>query len=218
MCDPGVSDPGRVGADAANLVFGLSPKEPVDYVELVLFEGREQGRTLMAAGKKCASAKDWRSCEGEVARAVPPEGQLGFMHGCIPGACAHGVVATRGDDVSVHATPEHVVRFLAPIDTSSEALLVAFANGYSPGGEYYAKCDLVKGKGLTKVAGGGARRCTGAGQRPKARRPHRPAPTGDCGGARGEARERRHARAERGRLERLELAIGTAPGPARARE
>jgi hypothetical protein len=153
-CEAGVREHRRVGPDMANMVHGLATKTPLDYVELVLFEGGGSATPLMASGTKCASAKDWRTCESEADHAALPP-HRGFHEGCIPGFCAHALVVTSGDDVRVLAGPEEVAELLGPIDTPTEAMLLAFANGYWPGGEYYPTCAVLKGDAIKPTAGGG---------------------------------------------------------------
>ncbi|NUO47603.1 MAG: hypothetical protein HOV80_01970 [Polyangiaceae bacterium] len=154
VCDPGAKST-RVGEGAANMVHGLNPKEPIDYAELILFGQADGGTVLMASGKKCGSAKDWRTCLSKVGRAAPPEGAQGFQPGCIPGGCLHGLLVNRGDDVFVISSAAGIADFLGPIDTPSEALLIAFANEYSAKDGHYGTCDLAKGKGLNRTKDGG---------------------------------------------------------------
>jgi hypothetical protein len=152
-CDLGAPQ-SRVGEGMANLVHGLNPKVPFDYIELDLLGLGESGNVMMASGKKCATAKDWRTCEAQVARAALGEGERGFRPGCIPGHCSHALVVTRGDDVSIIPTIEGIKELLGTIDTPAEALLLAYAGDYSPRGSHYPKCEMLSGKGMTKKSDG----------------------------------------------------------------
>src|SRR5688572_4081085 len=151
-CDLGV--PKSRVRDGMNMVHGLKPKEPFDYLELTMLGAGEGGDVLMASGKKCATAKDWRTCEKTVARTSLAQGESGFRHGCVPADCFHVLVVTRGDDVSIVKTVEGVKELLGAIDTPSEALLLAYASEYSPKDSHYPRCEMASGKGIKQAKDG----------------------------------------------------------------
>jgi rubrerythrin len=102
----------------------LKPQAPFDYAELRQQHGKETFQTLLAHGKPCATAADSEACQ----RALREPAATGFGSACHPGHCDFHVVISDARGVTRFTSSADLARFLAPIDTPSEALLMAFAN------------------------------------------------------------------------------------------
>ncbi|MGE0321056.1 MAG: ferritin-like domain-containing protein [Polyangiaceae bacterium] len=129
-----------------NLLAGLNPEKPVDYVGIFQSFGKDaKANEGEHVGARCAGASDERACN-DALQALKPE--HGFHVGCRPGYCAHGVAYTRGNEVGIADQPNTLKEFLGPVDTEGEAVLMAWAEGYNPG-----TCDELK-KSVKKTKDG----------------------------------------------------------------
>lgn len=120
----------------SNFATGVKPASPLDYFEIrrtLSFHSQGQGLPWFLSGKACATAKDVPACEAKVKGAASQEG---FFVSCHPSECVHFVVATRGDEVIVAKTAAEVKALLGPIDSPSEAWLIALTHDY-----YVYGCD-----------------------------------------------------------------------------
>ncbi|EYF02934.1 putative lipoprotein [Chondromyces apiculatus DSM 436] len=126
---------------------GLTPAEAWDYAELRPTPGTgDLGLGGSAIGTPCATATDVEACQQALAEATSTNG---FLVGeCVSFCPSYMLVLNRGDEVSVLDTPEALTAWLAPVDTPTEARLLAQAAGYSVG------CGDVLEGGF-KEAGGG---------------------------------------------------------------
>jgi hypothetical protein len=109
-----------------NVLLDLRPAASFDYIELRQRFDANNGKVLLAAGRVCASAADPSACRNE----LDPAGSAGFGSSCHPGHCDFNVVVTDASGVRRLVTADDVATFLGPIDTPSEALLMAFARGH----------------------------------------------------------------------------------------
>ncbi|MBL8606876.1 MAG: hypothetical protein JNL38_06130 [Myxococcales bacterium] len=103
---------------------GLSPKSPVDYLELRVVG--EPPRVDAATGTKCKAAPDRAKCEQAIDQA---RSTTGISTG---GQAAQLVyfVYSRGAEVGVITDSPGLVSFLAPIGTPTEAALLARYQGH----------------------------------------------------------------------------------------
>lgn len=83
---------------------------------------------LLSAGEACAEASDPAACESELAAMTS---NTGFHISCLPAGCHHYIAVNRGDDIELVTTREELVSFLGTIDSTTEAALLAFADGYA---------------------------------------------------------------------------------------
>jgi len=110
------------------LVGGLEPAEPASYLELRLLGGKSDVELSQSQGQACEGAIDGDLCETTLA-------ELSVASGFTLGDCADGcksyfLIHNRGDEIGVVTSRVDLVRYLAPIDTTDEALLVAASAGY----------------------------------------------------------------------------------------
>lgn len=114
----------------------VTPAEPATYWELRFAGLGDDYEVVASTGSLCAAAQDQAACEAEF-RALSSD--TGFGIGCLPGYCFHYLVVNRVDGDTVTNTVTNTVidqssellEFLGTIDTEVEAVLVAFAGGYS---------------------------------------------------------------------------------------
>ncbi|QSQ20135.1 ferritin-like domain-containing protein [Pyxidicoccus parkwayensis] len=111
---------------------GLSPATPVDYVQLRTFQfvpGSDEHHeaVVSASGTECATATDVPACMSTLDNL---RSNQGFRSGCAELCSAYYVATTRGDEVAAHASLESLRALLGTIDTSQEAVLLAYAEGY----------------------------------------------------------------------------------------
>ncbi|MCA9626649.1 MAG: hypothetical protein KC766_03235 [Myxococcales bacterium] len=135
----------RCRADGGvNVLAGLSPAKPVDYVAVFQSFGKGQAaREGEHLGTPCSGASDERQCD-DALKAKTPES--GFRVECRPGYCAHGVAYTRGNEVGLASSIDELKAFLGPLDTEGDAILMAWAEGYNIG----TCADLEKNLKQTK--------------------------------------------------------------------
>ena len=100
-------------------------------------------KVVFSKGQKCADL-DSSSC-AEYFNSIYSDS--GFTSVCHPSCCYHYFVKTYGDQIEIYNDPESVISFLYPIDTQSDALMVAFTNDYG-----YAVNDSTIG-GIRKIDG-----------------------------------------------------------------
>lgn len=136
-CGPGEgieNDAGFVEVTCGNygypqLLAGLEPAEPFDYLErgqlgymAVSYVNQEQ------VGELCGGASDRDACRTAL-RELPKQtslmlGESGFL------PSSNLIRVTRGDEVLMIASQDELRDFLGPIDTTSEAVLLASSAGY----------------------------------------------------------------------------------------
>lgn len=110
------------------ILEGIRPAEPIDYVELrdfTLWGGEEEtppARVLDAAGEICGTASDPGACMVAF-EALPPESEL--SRGGFDGTFYRSVALTRGDEASAITSAAGLREFLGPIDSLSDAGLLA---------------------------------------------------------------------------------------------
>jgi len=109
-----------------NVLSDLRAAEAWDYAELRQRFDATNARPLLASGNVCRTAADQDGCHRELARA----GSVGFGSSCHPAHCDFHLVVTDGSGVRRLGSPAEVRRFLGPIDTPGEALLMAFVHGH----------------------------------------------------------------------------------------
>lgn len=110
----------------------ITPAEPATYLELRFAGLGDDYEVVASTGSLCAGAQDQAACEAEF-RALSSD--TGFGIGCLPGYCFHYLAVNRvdGDAVTnmVIDQSSELIELLGTIDTEIEAVLVAFAGGYS---------------------------------------------------------------------------------------
>lgn len=120
-------------------VEGLRPAMPVDYLEFRSVPTPTGGSTtvLSQMGTKCQSAPSRPMCEATYNATMPMQG---FYQRCFDACDAGALVATRGGEVIVVDTKAKLDSFLAPYDTSQEALFAALTTG-----QYISCTDKSRG-------------------------------------------------------------------------
>ena len=113
-------------------VSGLSPTEPVDFVQLRAAYpsapgGSPQFSVVSSSGTACATATRKDACEQALAALAPA---TGFNPAMYEVSQSYYLATTRGDEVAARASLEALQGFLGPINTTQEAVLLAFARGY----------------------------------------------------------------------------------------
>ncbi len=112
-------------------VRGLSPAAQTDFVELRLvadLDTTPRQQSLVSSGTPCETATQPVTCNAELESRSSLEG---FRSRCELGCSAYYLVTTRGDAVESHTSQEALRAFLGDMDTSQEALLQVFADGYN---------------------------------------------------------------------------------------
>lgn len=104
---------------------GLAPKVPVDYIESRAASASTP-TVLDSSGQKCKTAKDPQACQSAVAAA---RSAATFTTGG-QAAQTFFYVYTRGDEVGTVGDKAALVGLLAPIDTPTEAALIATLEGH----------------------------------------------------------------------------------------
>lgn len=124
----GYSPPACEGSSLA--VSGLSPAVPVDFVQLrQLFpQSQISERVESSSGTACATASNVAACESTLRNLTS---QSGLRHYCLQICSAYYLATTRGDEVTAHTTLEALKGLLGTIDTTQEAVLLAFAESYN---------------------------------------------------------------------------------------
>ncbi|EYF02936.1 putative lipoprotein [Chondromyces apiculatus DSM 436] len=134
---------------ASEGVAELAPAEAWEYISLRRAAddaGGAGGEEVASSGVPCATATDVEACEQAVQEASATNGfQLGE---CTEICDRFMLVLNRGDEVSVLSSVDAVKAWLAPVDTPSEAVMVAKMDGYS------VSCDALDRGGFKEVSGG----------------------------------------------------------------
>jgi hypothetical protein len=110
----------------------VSPNEPVDYAELV-FLGAASIPPEDQFGSPCSSATDQAGCLSALAtaREATPVAVDALVFGVPVQAIFNAELnTTRGDTVTSLMTRREVIDFLGPIDTPSDAMLLAEISGF----------------------------------------------------------------------------------------
>lgn len=115
-------------------LLGVSPKEPVDYMELYAAVPKvsvDNGvtyttTTLDAVGSVCQKATDAAACKSEVAtRKAKDDPGWGMSAGGNVPATFNSLIYTRGNTVGRTRTLDELGKYLAPVDAPADALLLA---------------------------------------------------------------------------------------------
>jgi hypothetical protein len=114
-------------------VGGLSPAAPTDFVQLRRFNsylggGADEAVAASSSGTACATASNPSACESTLRGLTS---QSGFRSSCGELCTTYYIATTRGDEVAALTTLEALKSFLGTIDTTQEAALLAFAQGYN---------------------------------------------------------------------------------------
>jgi hypothetical protein len=130
-------------------VTGLSPAEPPDFVQLrsaTPGAGPGERPSIRAsAGTACATASQPAACQSALENLTS---QSGFRRDCVDFCTGYFLATTRGDTVTAIDTTEALRGFLGTIDTTQEAALLAFAQGYN------LSCDTL-GRGAVRADANG---------------------------------------------------------------
>jgi hypothetical protein len=121
-------------------VSGLSPVIPPDVVQLRLLgwtlgpQGSEtfSDSVVSSSGTACATASDPAACQSTLDNRTSTQG---FRSACEMWCNAYYLATTRGDEVAAHTSLEALKGFLGPINTTQEAVLLAFGKGLNVGCE-----------------------------------------------------------------------------------
>lgn len=111
-------------------VAGVTPAAPVDYLELrgvSPYESTGQFTTMAKAGTACANASDAAACEASLTELRP---DLGWTIDAVDHQNKNYLIYTRGDEVGTVGSLTELAAFVAPVDTSGDAALIATAHGY----------------------------------------------------------------------------------------
>jgi hypothetical protein len=115
-------------------LLGVSPKEPVDFMELYAAVPQvsvDNGvtyatTTLDAVGSVCQKATNAAECKSEVAtRKAKDDPGWGMSQGGNVPATFNSLIYTRGNAVGRTRTLDELGKFLAPVDSPADALLLA---------------------------------------------------------------------------------------------
>ncbi|MFO0551950.1 MAG: ferritin-like domain-containing protein [Polyangiaceae bacterium] len=110
-----------------NLLAGVTSSAPFDALEILrAYGGEDSGDVIESFGDVCAG-RDQASCDAERGRLHTNEG---FLPQCLPGYCTHFMIVRRGHTLEVLSSVEELTRFVAPVDTPQDALLLAWAVGH----------------------------------------------------------------------------------------
>jgi hypothetical protein len=134
--------------DRPSLVSGLQPTAAVSHVELRQTFKEDSLKTLEVWGEACALAASVADCEAELV-ALPPSPTEAFRWICRPECYRHHLVFSGTDGVGVIGKVDELKAWLGAIDTPSEALLLAWADGYDLPG-----CGELAGGKLSTVSDG----------------------------------------------------------------
>ena len=115
---------------------GLTPSNPVDYLELRETFGSGPATIVAGVGTPCATATNVSACSAALDAATSTGWQLAPLGGNAPIANAY-LAYTRGDTVGTIDTYDALKTFLAPIDNVHEAALLA---AESPVTHYTIEC------------------------------------------------------------------------------
>jgi hypothetical protein len=116
---------------AASDVFAtIQPNRDYDFFEFRLsFCGETTDFSVNHTfGEACKDAEDTAECLDELNNLMPEN--VGFDIGCLPSCCSRYVVAQENDTNILFDTIEELKMFLGPIDSVSDALILAEASGY----------------------------------------------------------------------------------------
>jgi hypothetical protein len=121
---------------------GLNPAEPVDYAGLYSKTTLQPNADQVdATGTACANAYDAPACQKALAAAtaaVPTDQSCGAPYSY---GCQSFLLTSTGDRVETWLLPDDLFRFLGPIDTPQEALLLITYGSRDPG-HYGVDCDV----------------------------------------------------------------------------
>ncbi|RXG13351.1 hypothetical protein DSM03_10475 [Leeuwenhoekiella aestuarii] len=98
-----------------------------DYYELLYATEGSVEERIVSEGNLCAGSTKPDMC---IETYNSLETMFGFAGGCLPSYCFLYIKLQEGDTNSILNTPEQLLSFLETIDTHSEAILWANANGY----------------------------------------------------------------------------------------
>ncbi|HYO58729.1 ferritin-like domain-containing protein [Archangium sp.] len=137
--------------DGSLAVSGLSPALRTDFVQLRRIGSYPGGSEMEEAvetssGTACATASNPAACESALRGLTS---RSGFRSYCLDLCTAYYVATTRGDEVAALTTVEALRSFLGTIDTTQEAALLAFAEGYN------LNCGELERGAVRANAGGG---------------------------------------------------------------
>lgn len=138
-------------AEGAPSVAGMIPSRPIDYVELRRLTRTGTGSAVLGGvrssqGTRCGHAADVAACLAAVGEVTSFEG---FSAGCgfLSDECsASDLVTTEADQVTRITTKDALLGLLAPIDSSANALLWAWADGRQVCGEYAFGTRAAEGR------------------------------------------------------------------------
>lgn len=132
--DPGIEhDPGFVSLSCedpeGDLVRGLTPEPPVDYLELRKTTLSE-GDVGASRGELCGTAEDEPQCLALVTQARRTSNGF-LLSSCIDNCEQYYFIATQGDDVARFSSAERVAALLGSVDTPEEAMLLVRMQGFA---------------------------------------------------------------------------------------
>ena len=105
----------------------INPSINSDYIEFIR-KMIEEEYILGTTGDLCSGENtENSSCVEDFANITSDRG---FYYGCLPGSCFYYIKAQSDSENFIVDNREELLQFLGDIDTRSEALLIAFTNGY----------------------------------------------------------------------------------------
>jgi hypothetical protein len=112
----------------SSLYTTLSPSIDYEYFELRFSMCGDSAYQIdYSRGEICPAGIDTSVCIQEWEQVNSGNG---FFQSCLPGCCHHYFVSKIDDQIQIYSDTESVISFLQPIDSHSDALMIAFTQGY----------------------------------------------------------------------------------------
>lgn len=131
-CGPNVSQYTAPTCEDSQLSFaGIEAPVIPDVMQLRRVTGRSPDRAqsvVNTVGEVCKTATNKATCETAFTALAPTSG---FASACLQLCVDFNVATTRGDEVKALTTFDELKGLFGTIDTTQEAMLLAFAKGYS---------------------------------------------------------------------------------------
>ena len=113
----------------SSLYTNLTPADDFNYFELRNSTcGDTSYRVIYSRGEKCSDTSDASICSQQWDSYYS---QYGFFQSCLPSCCHYYFVSKINNQIQAYVNTESVISFLKPIDSPSDALMIAFTQGYS---------------------------------------------------------------------------------------
>lgn len=108
----------------------LNPDINYDYFEIrYSLCGDMDYESLFSKGNKCLNSTDVNKCILDLDTLITESG--GFHIECRPACCGYYIISQVSNSNQIFETPDGVKLFLGNIDSNSDALFLAFSQGYN---------------------------------------------------------------------------------------